>query len=391
MKSAVATAVFLSHLASFANAAYVAQMDIASCADLQSAAGALSGGNIEGVLVESEITCDDWTTVEISQNKLKLTGQATTFTSVRFVVADGAILRVDTAVEFTGDQERRQGDGLAPAFLEAVNGGVLNVAPEGYARFLDSVKMYSVGVNTVEDDTMQHGGCIYNEGYVRFEGTFTADACRVGSTAEKYPGNGGALWNGPDAKVVFKEAVEMTNCYGKKTEDYNGRYTGLEGGAVYTEGKISFYEDAVFTDNEGDEGGAMWIGFTAVVKFLKRSKATFARNTSENRGGHIMNEGVLVMRNTAVFEDGVSGSSGGAINAGDVSEMVFIKHVDFIGNSADAHGGAIATTYPNIEFLPQDATYEGNVLQNADYDYVCPDVYVNGSEDGGEDGYICLP
>lgn len=42
----------------------------------------------------------------------------------------------------------------------------------------------------------------------------------------------------------------------------------------------------------------------------------------------------------------------------------FIKHVDFIGNSADAHGGAIATTYPNIEFLPQDATYEGNVLQN---------------------------
>lgn len=70
------------------------------------------------MLVESEITCDDWTTVEISQNKLKLTGQATTFTSVRFVVADGAILRVDTAVEFTGDQERRQGDGLAPAFLE---------------------------------------------------------------------------------------------------------------------------------------------------------------------------------------------------------------------------------------------------------------------------------
>lgn len=30
-------------------------------------------------------------------------------------------------------------------------------------------------------------------------------------------------------------------------------------------------------------------------------------------------------------------------------------------------------------------------LLQADYDYVCPDVYVNGSEDGGEDGYICLP
>lgn len=60
---------------------------------------------------------------------------------------------------------------VAIGFPQAVNGGVLNVAPEGYARFLDSVKMYSVGVNTVEDDTMQHGGCIYNEVGKRNDGS----------------------------------------------------------------------------------------------------------------------------------------------------------------------------------------------------------------------------
>lgn len=27
---------------------------------------------------------------------------------------------------------------------------------------------------------------------------------------------------------------------------------GLDGGAIYTDGKVSFYEDAQFTDNEAD-------------------------------------------------------------------------------------------------------------------------------------------
>lgn len=64
--------------------------------------------------------------------------------------------------------------------------------------------------------------------------------------------------------------------------------------------------------------------------------------------------------------------------------------MDFLENTAGAHGGAIATNYDLIEFLPQDATYEGNDITNRDRDYVCKDVYANGSADGGEDGYTCL-
>ncbi|CAN0064480.1 unnamed protein product, partial [Ectocarpus sp. 8 AP-2014] len=114
-------------------------------------------------------------------------------------------------------------------------------------------------------------------------------------------------------------------------------------------------------------------------------------NNSESSGGHINNDGTLVLRNTGVFSDGYAGGSGGAIYAGDFSSMLFVKHVDFLDNTAGAHGGAIATSYPNIDDLPEDATYEGNSRTNADSDFECNNVYVKGDAGGGEDGYICIP
>lgn len=71
------------------------------------------------------------------------------------------------------------------------------------------------------------------------------------------------------------------------------------------------------------EGGALWIGVTGVVKFLKRSKATFQSNSGPGNGGTINNYGVLVMRNTASFNQGRStDGSGGCISCGPASEMV---------------------------------------------------------------------
>ncbi|CAB1115674.1 unnamed protein product [Ectocarpus sp. CCAP 1310/34] len=75
-----------------------------SCADLLTAADALSGGDIEANIVEADIACDEWTTVEVGQNKLKFVGSGATFTSARFVVAAGAVLRADVPLVFTGDQ-----------------------------------------------------------------------------------------------------------------------------------------------------------------------------------------------------------------------------------------------------------------------------------------------
>lgn len=77
----------------------------ANCDDLVAAAAATSEGNIVGQLNEVEITCDTWTTVEVAQNKFKLTGEEDgyTFTNVRFAVAADAVLRVEVPADFTGD------------------------------------------------------------------------------------------------------------------------------------------------------------------------------------------------------------------------------------------------------------------------------------------------
>lgn len=42
----------------------------------------------------------------------------------------------------------------------------------------------------------------------------------------------------------------------------------------------------------------------------------------------------------------------------------FVKHQDFLYNTAGAHGGAIATQFALIEYIPEDATYEGNSRTN---------------------------
>lgn len=46
--------------------------------------------------------------------------------------------------------------------FKEVNGGLLNVAEGGKARFLESVYMYDVGVTTSSTEDLKHGGCIYN-------------------------------------------------------------------------------------------------------------------------------------------------------------------------------------------------------------------------------------
>lgn len=62
------------------------------------AAEATSGGDILGQLTQQYITCDEWTTVEVKQNKLKLVSDLTghhSLTKIRFAVGDGAVLRVE--------------------------------------------------------------------------------------------------------------------------------------------------------------------------------------------------------------------------------------------------------------------------------------------------------
>lgn len=76
----------------------------ANCADLQAAGEATGFGDVLGELLTTEISCSEWTNINIV-NKLKLVGTedgTTTFNNVRFVVSSGA-LRMEVPAELTGD------------------------------------------------------------------------------------------------------------------------------------------------------------------------------------------------------------------------------------------------------------------------------------------------
>lgn len=80
-----------------------------------------------------------------------------------------------------------------------------------------------------------------------------------------------------------------------------------------------------------------------------------------------------------------------SIFAGHAAAHSWVKRVDFLYNTVGAHGGAIATNYDPIQCLPDDVAFEGISRTNADWDYECNNMYANGSADGGEDGYTCMP
>eukprot|EP00752_Nemacystus_decipiens_P001324 g1314.t1 len=351
--------------------------ELGTCAELEAAAeAAATSGDILGQLTEAEIACDDWVNVEVAGNKLKLDGDAgTSYTleKIRFVVKSGAVLRVEVPVEFTGGDVRVESGVAAavPGLSQTVNGGALNVEEGARVRFVSSVKMGNIGVDTVDLDNMVHGGCVYNQGLIRFEGDFYAEDCHAVSSIDDFRvamgGNGAGIYNGEGGQVVFKQAVEMRFC-GNWPWGSNGPEPGADGGAIYTDGKVSFFEDALFEHNEGDEGSALWIGASGVVKFLKRSKARFLSNSGYGNGGAVYNGGNLVMRNTAEFSQGrTSFGKGGCIYYGPSAEAMFTKSVSFFGCTTDMmDGGAIYIDYANLEFLPQDATFDSNrVLNNA--------------------------
>lgn len=72
---------------------------------------------------------------------------------------------------------------------------------------------------------------IKTQGIVRFEDEFTAEGCKTLSPEESaYAGNGGALWNGPGGKVVFKGPASMIGCGELPVSGYR------RGGALFLTG-----------------------------------------------------------------------------------------------------------------------------------------------------------
>eukprot|EP00904_Undaria_pinnatifida_P011697 jgi/Undpi1/7658/HiC_scaffold_23.g10131.m1 len=370
--------VALGHLALSSAADYTVDVELQDAVDL-----AVNSGDTDAVLTAEGIACDQWTTFEIKNNKLKLVAedggsfaddQVYAFENVRFLVSSG-VLRADVALSFTtGEDNQRQ----------EVDGGVLKVEEGGYARFREDVSMTSVTIMSVTDEGSDissdrwFGGCIHNEGSIRFEDYFLAVDCATVGGGESPPGNGGGIFNGETGDIVFKGKMKMTDC---GTFDNEGN----RGGAIYNDGKVTMFKSAKFFDNASAAGGA--IKNNGVMKFLKKSLAKFRGNRtydSGESGGQVSNTGTLYFNGGVIFEDGFTEASGGAIANYDT---VIIKlSAVFEDNVASEDGGAISSPFDATFVLPDDTVFEGNYVR---YEWgYCDNWYQRTSNDNFD--HVCL-
>lgn len=81
-------------------------LQVGSCDDLKLAALATAEDGVDADFTDTTITCDEWTTFEIENNKLKLFNNMISnngrviLENIRFVVKPTGTLRIDNSVSF---------------------------------------------------------------------------------------------------------------------------------------------------------------------------------------------------------------------------------------------------------------------------------------------------
>ncbi|CAM9862197.1 unnamed protein product [Ascophyllum nodosum] len=356
-------------------------VSVGSCDDLQEAANATASDYVVGQLASGGVSCDSWTSFEINNNRLKLiaandaaSNDVFVFNNVRFVIGESGILRVSPSAEFTG----------ADGSSQEVDGGVLNIAEGGRARFKSSLNTHDVRVLSVAVDggdystDLWHGGCIYNNGKLTIDGDYEASECIArGGGGDSADGDGNGIWNGEAGQVVIEGKVNMADCGNREIE-------GNRGGAIYNLGSFSISSNASFTSNWGSGGGAIYNDVTGVFEFLDESMATFTGNrASDSNGGAVRNNlgGVITFKGGVIFTENYCEFNGGAI--GNSGSLSISKSAAFVDNRSQSNGGAIYNAYGAELVLPDATTFEGNTI----YDWQdCENIY-----QVTEDGFECLP
>ncbi len=248
-------------------------------------------------------------------------------------------------------------DGLGHRFMEisADTGAELTLAGLTFVNASDAfsggiVLCEGAGLNaincTFRDNNVQWwGGALYfDDSYVAIEGcTF------VNNTSDSQ--HGGALF--------CKESdVEITAC----------TFRGNVGTAVKFFDSSVAIVDCAFTENAGNEGGAIYGNTTSKADtraYLDVTGCTFTSNTSNTTGGALHNYDLDVMIAACTFTDNTAVENGGAIYnhraSPTITSCVFEKNV------AGGFGGAIANYYEsktlirNGTFIENEAAKGGAV------------------------------
>lgn len=382
-----ATAV-LHHLG-YARCAAQSVIEVVTCEELKQAVQLTAdSGDHHVALAAGGVSCDEWTTFTIEHNKFHLVAEeggslpkrhVYALENVRFLVLSG-VFQSDVALSFT--------TGVGN-MIQEVNGGLLNVAPGAHAHFESAVLMQGVTIEGVHrggfDETSGKGfgGCIYNQGSIRFEGYLLAKGCAIVGGQEGIAGNGGGIFNGKTGDIVFKGRANISDCRttapavvdDTDLDDASSLYKApvndmSRGGGIYNEGKMWMFKTANFLDNASGAGGAI---FNHGEMDFVQKKALFIRNRSHGygdcysgndgryfSGGQVLNTGSITFDGGVVFEDGRTGGFGGAI--GNYGSVIINTYALFKRNYAGCMGGAISSP-PNATFeLLKDARFQANTV-----------------------------
>jgi len=144
---------------------------------------------------------------------------------------------------------------------------------------------------------------------------------------------------------------------------FSGNSASMSGGAVSVEdsGKVVIGSDVLFTENEADNGGAVYVWTKGV--FETQAGTVFSLNTAYANGGAIDIEknGVVNIKGlssteTALFSENSAGVSGGAIYT---DASLTINAGQFTDNKADVSGGAISVGFAGDVTIKQAAEKDG--------------------------------
>jgi len=204
------------------------------------------------------------------------------------------------------------------------NGGA--VSAQGEVTVTSGSHIYA---NTASQD----GGAISSQSAVEISNSAVS-----GNTATA--GDGGAIF--ADGQVT----ISASNLYDNEALEGSG-------GAVFSEDKVIISSTTSFMENSAAVGGAI-----AATTSVNISDTEFIDNSASEFGGAIHIHSESQDKSTikdSTFEDNYGGLTGGAI-FGNEAKLV-ISNTDFIDNSADVFGGAIAHG-GDLEVI--DSTFTGN-------------------------------
>lgn len=330
----------------------------------------------------ADIICPSHTTFNITSG-YKLTIVSTddldnfhgysNFENVRIHISGGSSLTIENEVIFNSPDRNHEN-------LPDVSGGAFYIEKGSEVRFLNSFKTQYIGVRsqTVEDsdfpDHQNSGGVIFNQGKFVVEGLANFENSENSGGGEGSPGPGGVVKN--EGFMLFKGGVEMNDV--SITDD-----EGNNGAGFHNSGTVRVSGDSKFSRMFAETAGAIYNAEGGKFIFQKGASVVFNEcKASDGKAGVVFNDGFMKFTGPALFLEGRSYYTGGAIVVGSTGELKFSKESIFFNNfSGDFTGAPVFVEVGGtVDMKKSKSVFIGNYgYEKDDDDKECFTVYDENS------------